>query len=81
MLMGVIKQLKDHSLVVGETNNVNGKGNNKGKEKKHSEQKKKDNPKPSEGTSNYKRGKQNQKEKTKCPYCKKMFSSWEFLYE
>ena len=69
--MGSLKASKNQALLARESKNLNAKGKQKGKDKKNSEFKPKEELDPSDGASRSKKDKQKRFEKTKCTYCKR----------
>ena len=68
-----LKTSKNQALLAEETNNVQEKGNHKGKEKNNSDFNPKEKKNPSEGTSSSKEEKHMKFYKSKCSYCKRGF--------
>ena len=69
--MGALKASPNQSLLAGETNNVQARRKQKGKEKRNTEFKPKDEFDPSDESSSSRKEKHQRSSKGKCSYCKK----------
>ena len=66
--MGALKASKNQALLARETKNVQGKGKQKGKEKKNTESKTKGKKNPLKGASGSKKDNHNNFDQVNCPY-------------